>query len=78
MEVFSPGISDIVVCALCSDPDGWKGVFSEGHEQSLIWKEGEVYLLPYREENGFYKAPGRTATRLYTLPVEQVLLNGLP
>ncbi len=49
-----------VVCTLCSDPDGWKGVFTRGHEQSLIWKEGEVYLLPYREENGFYKAPGRT------------------
>ncbi|XP_051958195.1 laminin subunit gamma-3 [Xyrauchen texanus] len=41
------------------DPDGWRGVFSEGQDQSLIWKEGEVYLLPYREENGFYKAPDK-------------------
>lgn len=67
MEAFSPMISDLVVCALCSDPDGWKGVFTRGHEQSLIWKEGEVYLLPYREENGFYKAPGRTTNIQYFL-----------
>lgn len=66
------------------DPDGWKGVFSEGHEQSLIWKEGEVYLLPYRDENGFYKAPdkylgnmllsyGRTLRVTFTAELEELL-----
>uniref|UniRef100_A0A9J8D9G8 Laminin, gamma 3 n=1 Tax=Cyprinus carpio carpio TaxID=630221 RepID=A0A9J8D9G8_CYPCA len=66
------------------DPDGWKGVFSGGHEQSLIWKEGEVYLLPYREENGFYKAPdkylgnsllsyGRTLSVSFTAELEELL-----
>lgn len=66
------------------DPDGWKGVFSRGHEQSLIWKEGEVYLLPYREENGFYKAPdkylgnmllssGRTLSMSFTAELEELL-----
>uniref|UniRef100_A0A8C1M8P0 Laminin, gamma 3 n=1 Tax=Cyprinus carpio TaxID=7962 RepID=A0A8C1M8P0_CYPCA len=66
------------------DPDGWKGVFSRGHEQSLIWKEGEVYLLPYREENGFYKAPdkylgnrllsyGRTLSVSFTAELEELL-----
>ncbi|XP_073695806.1 laminin subunit gamma-3 [Garra rufa] len=66
------------------DPDGWKGVFSRGHEQSLIWKEGEVYLLPYREENGFYKAPdkylgnrllsyGQTLSVSFTAELEELL-----
>ncbi|XP_687343.5 laminin subunit gamma-3 [Danio rerio] len=66
------------------DPDGWKGVFSRAHEQSLIWKEGEVYLLPYREENGFYKAPdkylgnmllsyGRTLSMSFTAELEELL-----
>ncbi|XP_016112626.1 laminin subunit gamma-1-like [Sinocyclocheilus grahami] len=65
-------------------PDGWKGVFSGGYEQSLIWKEGEVYLLPYREENGFYKAPdkylgnrllsyGRTLSLSFTAELEELL-----
>ncbi|KAJ8286885.1 hypothetical protein GJAV_G00044500 [Gymnothorax javanicus] len=40
------------------DPDGWIGEFSGGLESPLIWKEGEVYLLPYSEDDiGFYKAP---------------------
>ncbi|XP_068190889.1 laminin subunit gamma-3 [Antennarius striatus] len=39
------------------DQDGWTGVFSEGQEHPLLWKEGEVYLLPLSEEDiGFYKA----------------------
>lgn len=34
------------------------GVFSRGSEHPLLWKEGEVYLLPFTEEDiGFYKAP---------------------
>ncbi|KAJ8261358.1 hypothetical protein COCON_G00170810 [Conger conger] len=42
------------------DPDGWTGEFSGMLESPLIWKEGEVYLLPYSEEDiGFYKAPER-------------------
>ncbi|XP_029371382.1 laminin subunit gamma-3 isoform X2 [Echeneis naucrates] len=40
------------------DQDGWVGEFSGGQEYSLLWKEGEVYLLPLSEEDtGFYKAP---------------------
>ncbi|XP_028274254.1 laminin subunit gamma-3 [Parambassis ranga] len=40
------------------DQDGWLGVFSGGQEYPLLWKEGEVYLLPFTEEDtGFYKAP---------------------
>nr|XP_006640850.2 PREDICTED: laminin subunit gamma-3 [Lepisosteus oculatus] len=40
------------------DTEGWIGEFSNGLESSLIWKEGEVYLLPYSEkDSGFYKAP---------------------
>ncbi|XP_026859944.2 laminin subunit gamma-3 [Electrophorus electricus] len=40
------------------DPDGWVGKFSEHQESPLMWKEGEVYLLPYSEEDtGYYKAP---------------------
>ncbi|KAI4893038.1 hypothetical protein NFI96_020157, partial [Prochilodus magdalenae] len=39
------------------DTNGWVGEFS-GHQESLLWKEGEVYLLPYSEEDaGYYKAP---------------------
>ncbi|KAJ8404448.1 hypothetical protein AAFF_G00337150 [Aldrovandia affinis] len=42
------------------DPDGWTGEFSGGLEFPLIWKEGEVYLLPYSEDDiGFYKSPER-------------------
>uniref|UniRef100_A0AAY4AIB8 Uncharacterized protein n=1 Tax=Denticeps clupeoides TaxID=299321 RepID=A0AAY4AIB8_9TELE len=38
--------------------DGWVGEFSGGLEVPLLWKEGEVYLLPYNElDQGFYKAP---------------------
>ncbi|KAL6096645.1 lamc3 [Pungitius sinensis] len=40
------------------DQDGWLGEFSGGQEYPLLWKEGEVYLLPLSEEDvGFYKAP---------------------
>lgn len=41
------------------DQDGWVGEFTGGQEHPLLWKEGEVYLLPLSEEDiGFYKAPG--------------------
>ncbi|XP_060916773.1 laminin subunit gamma-3 [Labrus mixtus] len=40
------------------DQDDWVGKFSAGQEYPLLWKEGEVYLLPLTEEDiGFYKAP---------------------
>ncbi|XP_034047896.1 LOW QUALITY PROTEIN: laminin subunit gamma-3 [Thalassophryne amazonica] len=40
------------------DQDGWLGEFSAGQEYPLLWKEGDVYLLPLTEEDiGFYKAP---------------------
>ncbi|XP_034753093.1 laminin subunit gamma-3 isoform X2 [Etheostoma cragini] len=40
------------------DQDGWLGEFSAGQEYPLLWKEGEVYLLPLTvEDTGFYKAP---------------------
>ncbi|XP_071322534.1 laminin subunit gamma-3 [Trachinotus anak] len=40
------------------DQDGWLGEFTGGQEHPLLWKEGEVYLLPLSEEDiGFYKAP---------------------
>lgn len=40
------------------DQDGWLGEFSEGQQYPLLWKEGEVYLLPLDEEDiGFYTAP---------------------
>uniref|UniRef100_A0A3B3X3W9 Laminin, gamma 3 n=1 Tax=Poecilia mexicana TaxID=48701 RepID=A0A3B3X3W9_9TELE len=40
------------------DQDGWWGEFSGGLRYPLLWKEGEVYLLPLNEEDtGFYRAP---------------------
>ncbi|XP_040915110.1 laminin subunit gamma-3 isoform X1 [Toxotes jaculatrix] len=40
------------------DQDGWVGEFTGGQEYPLLWKEGEVYLLPLSEDDiGFYKAP---------------------
>ncbi|XP_032425902.1 laminin subunit gamma-3 [Xiphophorus hellerii] len=40
------------------DQDGWWGEFSGGLKYPLLWKEGEVYLLPLNEEDtGFYRAP---------------------
>ncbi|XP_021446264.2 laminin subunit gamma-3 isoform X1 [Oncorhynchus mykiss] len=40
------------------DPDRWSGQFSGGQEYPLLWKEGEVYLLPLSEDDlGFYRAP---------------------
>ncbi|TRY59547.1 hypothetical protein DNTS_012239 [Danionella cerebrum] len=66
------------------DPDGWRGVFIGGREQPLIWKEGEVYLLPYRDEIGFFKAPdkylgnmllsyGRALSVSFTAELEELL-----
>lgn len=41
------------------------GEFSGGQEYPLLWKEGEVYLLPLSEEDiGFYKAPGESETKI--------------
>lgn len=43
------------------DQDDWLGEFIGGQEYALLWKEGEVYLLPFSEEDiGFYKAPGES------------------
>ncbi|XP_029692909.1 laminin subunit gamma-3 isoform X1 [Takifugu rubripes] len=40
------------------DQDGWLGEFFGGQSYPLLWKEGEVYLLPLSEDDiGFYKAP---------------------
>uniref|UniRef100_H3D7F3 Laminin, gamma 3 n=1 Tax=Tetraodon nigroviridis TaxID=99883 RepID=H3D7F3_TETNG len=40
------------------DQDGWLGEFFGGKTFPLLWKEGEVYLLPLTEDDiGFYKAP---------------------
>ncbi|CAL8406287.1 unnamed protein product [Arctogadus glacialis] len=42
------------------DQDGWLGEFSGGQQYPLLWKEGEVYLLPLDEhDTGFYKAPDK-------------------
>uniref|UniRef100_A0A3Q3MJJ9 Laminin, gamma 3 n=1 Tax=Mastacembelus armatus TaxID=205130 RepID=A0A3Q3MJJ9_9TELE len=42
------------------DQDGWLGEFSGGQKYPLLWKEGEVYLLPLSDEDvGFYKAPDK-------------------
>ncbi|XP_077442006.1 laminin subunit gamma-3 isoform X1 [Vanacampus margaritifer] len=42
------------------DQDGWLGEFSRGRLDPLLWKEGEVYLLPLSEEDpGFYTAPDK-------------------
>lgn len=47
------------------DQDGWLGEFSGGQEYPLLWKEGEVYLLPFTEEDtGFYKAPGESESKI--------------
>lgn len=44
---------------LPADQDGWLGEFFGGRTYPLLWKEGEVYLLPLTEDDiGFYKAPG--------------------
>ncbi|KAM9441406.1 laminin subunit gamma-3 isoform 2-T2 [Clarias gariepinus] len=49
-----------ITSSFLEDTDGWLGEFSGHLEASLIWKEGEVYLLPYSEEDiGFYKAPAK-------------------
>lgn len=44
---------------LAPDQDGWLGEFSGGRLDALLWKEGEIYLLPLSEEDpGFFRAPG--------------------
>lgn len=49
------------------DQDGWLGEFTGGQEYALLWKEGEVYLLPLSEEDiGFYKAPGESKQCTHT------------
>ncbi|TSP36071.1 Laminin subunit gamma-3 [Bagarius yarrelli] len=49
-----------ITSSFLEDTDGWLGEFSGHHEASLIWKEGEVYLLPYSDEDvGYYKAPAK-------------------
>lgn len=56
-------ISEILVLSpfLPPDQDDWVGQFFGGREYPLLWKEGEVYLLPLTEEDiGFYKAPGES------------------
>lgn len=46
------------------DQDGWSGQFAGGMEYPLLWKEGEVYLLPLTEEDvGFYRAPEKFLAR---------------
>lgn len=58
--------------SLPADTDGWSGQFSGGQEYPLLWKEGDVYLLPLSEDDlGFYSAPGErdradTHTHTYT------------
>ncbi|XP_057674386.1 laminin subunit gamma-3 [Corythoichthys intestinalis] len=42
------------------DQDGWLGEFSGGRLEPLLWKEGEVYLLPLSEvDPGYYRAPDK-------------------
>ncbi|XP_061913004.1 laminin subunit gamma-3 [Entelurus aequoreus] len=42
------------------DQDGWLGQFSGGRHSPLLWKEGEVYLLPLSEDDlGVYRAPDK-------------------
>ncbi|XP_047665497.1 laminin subunit gamma-3 [Tachysurus fulvidraco] len=49
-----------ITSSFLEDTDGWLGEFSRHQEASLIWKEGEVYLLPYSEKDvGYYKAPAK-------------------
>lgn len=52
-------------CLSPPDQEGWLGEFSGGLDYPLLWKEGEVYLLPLTEEDtGFYKAPGESARKI--------------
>lgn len=52
---------DSFVPLLPADQDGWLGEFFGGQSYPLLWKEGEVYLLPLSEDDiGFYKAPGES------------------
>lgn len=65
---------------LSSDQDGWLGEFSAGQEYPLLWKEGEVYLLPLTEEDiGFYKAPGESERKIIEIwvhPWRQIVTLG--
>lgn len=39
-----------------------------GQQYPLLWKEGEVYLLPLTEEDiGFYKAPGESEQETHSI-----------
>lgn len=71
---------NVLKCLLPLDQDGWLGEFSGGQEYPLLWKEGEVYLLPLSEEDvGFYKAPGESERRLIEIsdyPRRQVINPG--
>ncbi|CAB1318788.1 unnamed protein product, partial [Coregonus sp. 'balchen'] len=54
-----------------TDTDGWSGQFSGVQEYPLLWKEGEVYLLPLSEDDlGFYRAPGWLLSAPRTKPSE--------
>lgn len=54
-------VADVDVPPSLTDQDGWLGEFSGGQRYPLLWKEGEVYLLPLAEDDiGFYKAPGES------------------
>lgn len=54
-------VTDVDVPPSPADQDGWLGEFSGGQRYPLLWKEGEVYLLPLAEDDiGFYKAPGES------------------
>lgn len=73
MHLFIPTVSDqrrlpliFMFCLLLpQDHDDWSGVFSGGQEYPLLWKEGEVYLLPLTEEDiGFYNAPGESEHKI--------------
>lgn len=42
------------------DAESWTGRFSGGQDSNLLWKEGEVYLLPYSNHDlGYYSAPAK-------------------
>ncbi|XP_049593242.1 laminin subunit gamma-3 [Syngnathus scovelli] len=49
-----------IISDFMEDQDGWLGEFSGGQLDPLLWKEGEVYLLPLSEdEPGYYRAPDK-------------------
>ncbi|KAJ3605952.1 hypothetical protein NHX12_027995 [Muraenolepis orangiensis] len=49
-----------LACCASTQPGWLVGEFSGGQQYPLLWKEGEVYLLPLDEQDtGFYKAPDK-------------------